>query len=382
MIQFGGNIKFPGNSGEIQALQNSTTLRSTSSGHVIIGSPHALIPEVDASQDLGLDFLRWNDLYISQLRATSGIFDGIRPTSSTKIVLEEGMIAEQRWYGCIGDNDNPFETMAFASGLQIKSIAGTPTTDFARASFEIRCSGHFAPGHPEGGLGETSFTLGTPGNIWSNLHAASGTYSAEVTTPDLQTVQLNGFGGGDITVGNSMIPGTDDSIDLGSTTNRWSILNAVSGTFSERPSVLTSGVALRNEMYWEHILAGVDIGGAVTLQAVQDTIDTLSTDVYPVPINRRCRLYPHFTMTTAHANGSAPTDWIVVIYKNQALAASGVFSWSTTGAVQMTRNPWSDPVSFDPGDNYSALVHNDGSGTAINITVTKFNFGFELDIPE
>lgn len=72
MIQIGGNIKFPGWSGILQALQNSTTLRASSSGNIIVGTPHALIPEVDSTQLLGFPYLKWANLH-----SVSGTFDNL-----------------------------------------------------------------------------------------------------------------------------------------------------------------------------------------------------------------------------------------------------------------------------------------------------------------
>lgn len=74
MVQIGGNFKFPGWSGLIEALQNSITLRASTSGNVIIGENNGLLPEIDAVQDLGRADLRWENLH-----SASGTFD-FRPT--------------------------------------------------------------------------------------------------------------------------------------------------------------------------------------------------------------------------------------------------------------------------------------------------------------
>ena len=63
MVQFGGDILFPGWSGLIESLQNSITLRATPSGNIIIGIENDLLPETDLTQDLGREDLRWEILW-------------------------------------------------------------------------------------------------------------------------------------------------------------------------------------------------------------------------------------------------------------------------------------------------------------------------------
>lgn len=74
MVQIGGNLRFPGWSGLIESLQNSITLRASTSGDVIIGQNNGLLPEIDLVQDLGRADLRWENLW-----SASGTFDS-RPT--------------------------------------------------------------------------------------------------------------------------------------------------------------------------------------------------------------------------------------------------------------------------------------------------------------
>ena len=62
--QYNAPLEFPQESGIVHALQNDLTLRASTSGDVILG-PNAARPEVDLTQDLGVDFLRWRSLFAS-----------------------------------------------------------------------------------------------------------------------------------------------------------------------------------------------------------------------------------------------------------------------------------------------------------------------------
>tara|TARA_R110000824_G_scaffold145825_1_gene314325 strand:+ start:841 stop:2346 length:1506 start_codon:yes stop_codon:yes gene_type:complete len=75
--EFNSNLRFPHSSGVVEALQNDLTLKASSSGHALVAFPAAMRPEVDVSQDLGLSFLRWRNIYVSGINgvSTSQIID-------------------------------------------------------------------------------------------------------------------------------------------------------------------------------------------------------------------------------------------------------------------------------------------------------------------
>lgn len=124
MVQFGGNISFPGWSGLIESLQNSITLRATPSGNVIIGIENDLLPETDLTQDLGRPDLRWEILW-----AGSGNFLSRPTVNGINVALVTELAGQTSVEGLSGviDLDSPDLSINIQTNGQTIELT-TPTS--------------------------------------------------------------------------------------------------------------------------------------------------------------------------------------------------------------------------------------------------------------
>ena len=124
MVQFGGNISFPGWSGLIESLQNSITLRATASGNIIIGVENDLLPETDLLQDLGRTDLRWENIW-----AASGTFLNRPTVNGVNVALATELAGQTSVEGLSGviDLDSPDLSINIQTNGQTIEVT-TPTS--------------------------------------------------------------------------------------------------------------------------------------------------------------------------------------------------------------------------------------------------------------
>lgn len=118
--EYNADLRFPHSSGIVEALQNDLTLKASTSGDVLVSSPAALRPEVDASQDLGLEHLRWRNLNVSGINDTpieNYINSSSRatliftPTSGTEFVMQHDLGSEDFMWNMWKTDTFPIEVM-------------------------------------------------------------------------------------------------------------------------------------------------------------------------------------------------------------------------------------------------------------------------------
>lgn len=180
----------------------------------------------------------------------------------------------------------------------------------------------------------------------------------------------------------------NDTVEFAASTNFLGAANFSPST-AFRPNLNGSGLAAVNEMFYSSERCSIaDFSAAITAVGLQQ--NSVSTVTFPSPIAKRSKLRKAFAVSCAHLNGTPPTDWYLVVRKRKAGGTvvdvgSGVFSWATgTFSTKVTaRNFTTNPSEeiFEPGDSFSALVHNNGSGTTINTVVAIVDIGFENAVP-
>jgi len=402
MIQIAGDLKFPGWSGLIQSLQNSTTLRASSSGNIIIGLPHALLPETDALQSLGSAFLRWDNIDVININSQS--VNSLLPVDARAV--SGNILSNDAFFHKIGTNSTPFESIAFGSGLQIRAISApnTPDSEGLFEAHELKCSGHFTPGTITGGFGVVAFQLGLPTKQWAAINAHSGVFTQKLIAP------LISAEGVDMQATSTIKPTITQTISLGSFSREWANIYAVSGHFTaattmtlvtnERAELSTtstlttgSGYALRNENIWyDHLKANSE---AIEITTLTMSMDNLATRPYGVPIAdaNSVVLADHFSIITSQGQTATKDDWYAYVRRTQSdgsveatsgIVASGQIGWAQTGdTIQKTWGRWNTsgnvPVEFEPGSCYDVVIHNDGSGTFVNAPVARLSLGFRIN---
>ena len=187
--EYNANLRFPHTSGIVEALQNDLTLRASTSGDVII-SPNALRPEVDIAQDLGTSNLRWHELHVGNLTATSGTF-GVRPTISGIgfATLADIVDTQTTLNGLSGEISitSPDNTILIGDGPQTIELSGLFT----------QASGAVLEQHSQDLLDLSGLVLSDGGQ--TSINGLSGVVS--ITSPDgsiligdsPQTIELSGL---------------------------------------------------------------------------------------------------------------------------------------------------------------------------------------------
>jgi hypothetical protein len=166
-----------------------------------------------------------------------------------------------------------------------------------------------------------------------------------------------------------------------------------SGSFIIRPSVTgpdgsISGIALRQENYLIENSEILDVSAAITNTFLKR--ESVLTSTIPVPVTRNVILNPKVSVRSFHVHGTSPSEWILRLYKNEVVSASGWFRWhpSANGSV-VSWVPWltdGEPSNIifttssdiDTSDVWSMSIDNDGSGTAIDTIVLRAEIGFSI----
>lgn len=117
MVQFGGDINFPSWSGLIESLQNSLTLKATTSGDIIISQDNNLLPQTNASQNLGRTDLLWNDLF-----SVNGTFTNRPTVNGTNVALTTELAGQTSIEGLSGVIDLDTTNNSIAIGTTGQTI--------------------------------------------------------------------------------------------------------------------------------------------------------------------------------------------------------------------------------------------------------------------
>lgn len=278
--QYNSPLRFPQESGVIQALQNDLTLRTPESGSIIVSSGISLRPDRDVVMRLGTPNLRWYDGWIGDLHSLSGTLGGPTQTfswtaggfgfvaatvafsssaitlGSTSTMLIEGA-SELNSDGVVKFNDGSQFEMSTLMEPQVDNV-GTIGQAAKRYSRVHASSGIFNELSPQASgtfisvdaslipVDDAVYSLGAPGSLsdgeggpvsairWANVVAASGHFNSIYASTSGVPV---GHAGAYIELGASLIPPTHGGTDAlfwigGGKFNQMAGIRAVSGLFT------------------------------------------------------------------------------------------------------------------------------------------------------
>lgn len=390
MPQFNGDVVFIDSSGVVRALQNSLHLVADS-GDVVIDHPSRLLPEVDATQELGIDTKRWANIYavsgiisnrfsagpllvdadLATATLVNGSFNFAEFTSvnvatnasftvdgsavfpgSFSVTAAVPSFTNRHFVSSVGSVVATISDIDQVRPVDSRLVSGQiiPDTDLAYPLGSL--SARFVRLHASSGIlnvisPPTSGTfvelagswlpdrnniraLGVFTQRWGYLYAGSGDL-ATLTASSINTSILNfNQGDGGTITNESLIQWTagDDITFVGSANLDFGGMNV---SMDNRPTVAnTSGVAMQAENYFE-VYAGrnVSFANPATSMDLFTTSDNtqLTQDKFFI-VNEDVQIR-NISMMTTHQHTSQPSGWAVRLRLNDDTHdhASGIFTW-------------------------------------------------------
>ena len=415
MTEYNANVLFPHQSGIVESLQNDLTLKGSSSGNVIVGQFNNLRPEIDSSQTLGEQALRWANIFTAQLTSTTGSFTDlvVSNTSQLNTVEFAGVTTVNETIGALGPGLSgsnilgtatrpafstdietewlPFRAVAANSGV-FGALRGLPSDQNRMFAYS-----NIVPFNPvlTPGSNPTTTTrvigLGTDGAPWTYVYSISGVFDGVNASQGVDTVNLDVTNTATISVADidGMTVAGEAEFEASSNVDFEGDVNFNDGgnivAFNNiRPRLNGSGIAVREEIiHFERAqLVNLNPGQANGVLQVDGTV---TNSFFAVPILERSRVYPKFTISALHIHASQPSPWQFLIRKvrtnnTRVDAASGVFFWSASAVTNfITVNKMTLDATesiFEEGERMELWAHNDGSGTVVDNISFQLQFGF------
>jgi hypothetical protein len=260
--------------GTLTIISGSST--STGSfGQLVIGSGvnSNILPNVDNTHDLGSSTLEWKDLYIDGTAHIDTIGNGVAiPSISSSINISGSLLPNKDDHWDLGASGLEWKDLHLDGTANIDTLSNATATittanittanittvgngvAIPSISSSINISGSLLPS------ADNKWSLGTANNSWKDLHVQGTATIGTLSISSLaNSVSITGISSSTqvLQLSGSFIPATDDTYNLGSSTQQWkdlyvdgvAYIDKISGSSGDPDSALTSSV---------HIVPGLD----------------------------------------------------------------------------------------------------------------------------
>ena len=254
---------------------SGSSIGTGSFGQLVIGSGinSNVLPNVDNTHDLGSSTLEWKDLYIDGTAHIDTIANGvIIPSISSSINISGSLLPNKDDHWDLGASGQEWKDLHIDGTANIDTLSNTTATittanittanittvgnavSIPSISSSINISGALLP------HADNKHNLGTADNSWKDLHVQGTATIGTLSISSLaNSVSITGISSSTqvLQLSGSFIPATDDTYNLGSSTQQWkdlyvdgvAYIDKISGSSGDPDSALTSSV---------HIVPGLD----------------------------------------------------------------------------------------------------------------------------
>ena len=197
----------------------------------------SLIPAADDTFDLGSSALQWKDLYLDGVAYIDNIGETVTVATSSLKRISSSLIPTTDDAFDLGASGMEWKDLyvdgtAYIDTLSISALAKDIDIHSISASGQLlNISGTVHP------AADNTYDLGTSGLQWKDLYVNGVAYidtigssteapgvDAYISTATISTIAASGSFTSNITVSGSLVPGNDDSVDLGSSALQWNDL--------------------------------------------------------------------------------------------------------------------------------------------------------------
>ena len=264
----------------IDTIDNDSAVHIVTASFDLISS--SLFPYADYSYDLGSSGREWKDLYvdgtayIDTLSLTSLANDiniSSISCSAQELIISGTVFPMTDNLYDLGKSGQQWKDLFINGTANIDALAGVATANINSASLDVltinsNVSSSLIPS------ADNAFDLGSsvPGLQWKDLYidgvahidtlgaADDDVTNAYIAEAAIETLAASGSYAGNITVSGSLIPGTDDVFDLGSSAKKWkdlyvdgiaSIDTLTNATSSNHKIYVSSSLVPLNDDSWD-----------------------------------------------------------------------------------------------------------------------------------
>ena len=264
----------------IDTIDNDSAVHIVTASFDLISS--SLLPDGDDAYDLGSSGREWKDLYvdgtayIDTLSLTSLANDiniSSISCSAQELIISGTVFPMTDNLYDLGKSGQQWKDLFINGTANIDALAGVATANINSASLDVltinsNVSSSLIPS------ADNAFDLGSsvPGLQWKDLYidgvahidtlgaADDDVTNAYIAEAAIETLAASGSYAGNITVSGSLIPGTDDVFDLGSSAKKWkdlyvdgiaSIDTLTNATSSNHKIYVSSSLVPLNDDSWD-----------------------------------------------------------------------------------------------------------------------------------